>query len=114
MNFATEYMGSGAVCVDTPNGGTQLVLGFVAFPDGVGWMDDGFLEHQPGHPPLHQLKGIMEVDGAALVIEGHRFRPIRDGEEAARVWRQIEATHHVSSIHRHAEHRIKINRLDLT
>ncbi len=84
-----------------------IVVGFVEFEDGVGWMDDGFMDPMPGHPPLHFTTGEVRRDGDHLLVAGNMFSAMEHGDRVAGVWYELFEGADVRAVQRAAEEVIK-------
>lgn len=101
--FETAYCEGLPVKVMVPQGFELIVVGYVEFGDRIGWMDDGFIDAFPGHPPLHYSVGKVRRVGNDLFVAEHRFSAVAHGDRVAGIWYDLFKDIDVREVQRSAE-----------
>jgi hypothetical protein len=92
LKFRDAYAAGDPVKVSLPHGGELLVFGWRELEDGVGYVDDGYFDTFPTRPCVHFIPGKPKDRGDTVVIGGHVFRPVEQGDwPAVRPWQDLVA-----------------------
>ena len=76
VSFLDEFdEGEPVVVYDAKGEMVGIPCGFVMFPDGLSWTDDGVAQDYCSHQPYHHLYGKVTSVGGELRCEGLRFSP---------------------------------------
>ncbi|MBX3561345.1 MAG: PD-(D/E)XK nuclease family protein [Sphingomonas sp.] len=112
-SFTRAYLNGEPVLAVSPNGGTRLVMAFIAFNDGVSYADDGAVDPYMAGQPIHHLTGKLTSDKTSLFCADHVFRPIEHGEREAGAWYEVLrsiAPKPIEAVHDELEYLLKKDR----
>jgi hypothetical protein len=112
MMFRRAFKQGEPVKMTAPDGCAVLILGYVSFPNCVGFVDDGYLDIYGSHPPLHFIDGNMKIVGETEVVAGHVFAPVEQGDPAAGIWYKMLAKRDPMTFHEDTEYLIRTAYLD--
>lgn len=93
--FLEEYSCGHPVVVYGPDGRhLGIPCGFVIFPDGVAWADDGVVAADySSHHPHHHLFGAVAAEGGDILCAGHRFAVGHAWDAVlGRAWNSLDLT----------------------
>ena len=112
LDFETAYRKGAPVAVVIPSGDQLLVLGFRLFENGLGFVEDTYLQEQPSRSSVHFLRGRLVRGEGKLHLADHTFQAVEADSYAARVWRSSLRDQCLQKLHRRTEHLLSVAAAD--